>query len=311
MKILVVGAGATGGYFGSRLAQAGHEVTFLVRKKRAQHLSQTGLVVHAFDGTFTFKPELILAEQLANKQWDLVLIAVKNHQLAELVEQLRPAVGAATTVLPILNGMGHLTVLQQAFGDRVIGGLCQIYATLNEQQEVVQYTALDRLHFGALTPTQIATVTHIAEQLQDVNFALKLSEDIQSEMWEKWLFLSVLGAATSLARGNTQQIVSAKGGASLIAGLFAEVLAIITAAGYQQRPAIVAKLLATLSDPNTPLVSSLYRDLIAGNATESEAIIGALIEKADQFQQPAVLLNACWVQLQVAETSRLALASKS
>ncbi|MBT0731353.1 ketopantoate reductase family protein [Rosenbergiella nectarea] len=299
MKILVVGAGATGGYFGARLAQAGHEVAFLVREGRAQQLADEGLVVKGFHDTVNLTPTLLTAETLTDNAWQLIILAVKHPHLAQVIEQIRPAVSDKTYILPLLNGMDHIAALQHQYGDRVLGGLCQIYATLNAKNEIEQLTSLHRISFGALFPAQQKGVMALAQQLEGVVFTLQVSDDITSEMWEKYLFLSTLGAVTCLARADTQRILSTPGGAQYIETLFNEVLTIIEAAGYQPRTKVINQLLKTLLNTETPLVSSLYRDVMAGNVSESRAIVGALVERAAVTQQPIPVLQACWVQLQL------------
>ena len=295
-----MGAGATGGYFGAQLQQAGHDVTFLVRPARAQQLAEQGLVIKGFHQTITLTPNIIVAEQLPDRPWPLIILAVKHPHLDTVIKQIRPAVGQQTFILPLLNGMTHLDRLQQQFGDRVLGGLCQLYATLNSQQHIEQLTPLHRLRFGALSPHQQAEVVSLAEQLQGVSFSLQASDDILSDMWEKYLFLSTLGAATCLARGDTQRILATRGGQAYLSELYAEVLSVMSAAGYQPRPQSVNTLRRTLLNPDTPLVSSLYRDVIMGSkASESEAIIGTLVGLADTHQLAVPVLRACWVQLQV------------
>jgi len=305
MKILIVGAGATGGYFGARLAQAGHEVTFLVRDRRARQLADDGLVIKGFNDSFNLTPKILTAETLTDDSWQLIILAVKHPHLTQVIEQIRPAVSHNTFILPLLNGMEHIAALQHHYGDRILGGLCQIYATLNDQNEIEQLTALHRISFGALHPAQQEGVTSLAQQLEGVGFTLQASNDITSEMWEKYLFLSTLGAATCLARADTQRILSTYGGAQYIEALFNEVLTIISAAGYQPRSQMVDQLLATLLNPKTPLVSSLYRDVMAGNVSEGQAIVGALVERATAAQQSTPVLRACWVQLQLVDKKQI------
>lgn len=300
MKILVVGAGATGGYFGSRLQQAGHEVTFLVRAARAEQLTEHGLVINGPQEQFTVTPRCLTAEQLEGETWPLIIVAVKHQHLAEVIRTLPPAVGASSLIVPLLNGMQHIALLQQAFGQSVVGGLCQIYARLSQYGEIEQLSPLHRLSFGALHPSQCATVKEVGMRLQNVGFSLTTSADITSEMWEKYLFLGTLGASTCLAGADTRAIIASQGGAAYIDCLFTEILAVITAAGYQPRSAVVSQLRSTLLNPNTPLVSSLYRDVTAGKPSESQPIIGDLVRHADTHHLPASLLRASWVRLQLA-----------
>src|SRR3979490_1093327 len=139
MRILVVGAGAIGGYFGGRLLQAGRDVTFLLRPKRAAELASAGLVIRSPNGDVTLKnPPTVQADKLAGK-FDVVLLSCKAFDLDDAIKSFAPAVGPQTSIIPLLNGMSHLNVLDDKFGrGRVLGGLCAIAATLNEKGGVVQ-----------------------------------------------------------------------------------------------------------------------------------------------------------------------------
>src|SRR5215475_12135727 len=137
MRILVVGAGAIGGYFGGRLLQAGQDITFLVRPKRAAELASAGLVIKSPGGDVTLKnPPAVQADKLTEK-FDVVLLSCKAFDLHDALKSFAPAVGPNTAIIPVLNGMRHLEVLEQRFGaGRVRGGLCTIAAALNEEREV-------------------------------------------------------------------------------------------------------------------------------------------------------------------------------
>ncbi len=306
MRILVVGAGSTGGYFGACLARHGRDVTFLVREKRAAALEKHGLVVHADAGRFAIQPQLLKAGEISGP-FDLILLTVKSFGLSQAIHDITPAVGEQTLILPVLNGMRHISTLAEVFGkDKVLGGLCKIHSTLNEQGEILQMSALHQLYYGEQDGSDSARVRQLDAVLSDCGFDNRLSMTIQNDMWEKWLLLSTLGAVTCLSRGNTQQVVRSAGGGVLLQSLFSEVLAVITACGYQPRPAVIAGTLQMLSNPETPLTSSMYRDLDQGFSVEADQIIGDLVDRANAHAVPVPLLNAVYVNLQVYQQTRQA-----
>src|SRR3979490_599013 len=149
MRILVVGAGAIGRYFGGRMLQAGRDVTFLVRPRRAAELADPGLVIKSPIGDATLKnPPTVQADKLSEK-FDVVLLSCKAFDLDDAIKSFAPAAGPQTAIIPLLNGMRHLDVLDNKFGrERVLGGLCAIAVTLNEQREVVHLAPLQSLTFG-------------------------------------------------------------------------------------------------------------------------------------------------------------------
>jgi len=299
MRILMAGAGATGGYFGARLAQAGQDVTFLVRERRFQQLQMNGLVLQTPQGTEKLEPQLIQARSLSD-HYDLIIITVKSFALEQLMEDIAPAVGPDTLIMPILNGMRHIATLQQRFGDdKVIGGLCKINATLGESGEVIQMTPLHQLYYGALDGNNDARLQRVDAALRTSQVDNRFSDNIMDELWEKWLLLSTLGAVCCLARGDTQQILTTRGGEALLQGIFSEILAVISAEGYQPRPAVTARIFELLNNPETPMTSSMYRDLTQGFDIEADQVIGDLLLRAKRKGLMTPLLNAVDVNLQV------------
>jgi 2-dehydropantoate 2-reductase len=299
MRILMAGAGATGGYFGARLIQAGQDVTFLVRERRYQQLQTHGLVLQTLQGTEKFQPQLIQASTLKS-HYDLIIVTVKSFALDQVMDDITPAVGPATLIMPILNGMRHIATLQQRFGeDKVIGGLCKINATLGDQGEVIQMTPLHQLLYGALDGNNDARLQRVDAALRDCQVDTLFSDNIMDELWEKWLLLSTLGAVCCLARGNTQQILTSRGGEALLQGVFTEILSVITAEGYQPRPAVTARIFELLNNPATPMTSSMYRDLTQGSDIEADQVIGDLLLRAKRNGLATPLLNAVDVNLQV------------
>jgi len=299
MRILMAGAGATGGYFGARLAQAGQDVTFLVRERRYQQLQARGLVLQTPQGTEKLQPQLTQANTLTG-HYDLIIVTVKSFALDQVMDDIAPAVGPDSLIMPILNGMRHIATLQQRFGeDKVIGGLCKINATLGDEGEVIQLTPLHQLLYGALDGNNDARLQRVDAALRDCQVDTLFSDNIMDELWEKWLLLSTLGAVCCLARGNTQQILTSRGGEALLQGIFAEILSVITAEGYQPRPAVTARIFELLNNPSTPMTSSMYRDLTQGFDIEADQVIGDLLLRAKRNGLSTPLLNAVDVNLQV------------
>src|SRR3954469_6729228 len=213
MRILVVGAGAIGGYFGGRLLQGGRAVTFLVRPRRAGELASAGLVIKSPNGDVTLKnPPTVQADKLTEK-FDVILLRCKAFDLEAAMKSFAPAVGPQTSIIPMLNGMLHLDILDNKFGrERVLGGLCAIAATLNEAREVVQLAPMQSLNFGERDGTMSDRVRAIAKVMTNGITGAVVSANIVQEMWEKWVFLSTLAAATCLMRTSVGNILAAPGG---------------------------------------------------------------------------------------------------
>src|SRR5215470_13433242 len=197
MRVLVLGAGAIGGYFGGRMLQAGRDVTFLVRPKRAGELASAGLVIKSPNGDVTLKnPPTVQADTIKDP-FDVVLLSCKAFDLEDAIKSFAPAVGPNTSIIPMLNGMSHLDALDRKFGkDRVLGGLCAIAVTLNEKREVVQLAPMQSLSFGERDGKTSDRVKAIAETFAKGNCGAAPSEHAMQDMWEKWVFLASLAAST-------------------------------------------------------------------------------------------------------------------
>jgi 2-dehydropantoate 2-reductase len=275
-RILIVGAGAVGGYFGGRLVQAGRDATFLSREARAKQLRSTGLSLRTLDGDSTFPVRTVTAGELRG-DWDLVLLAVKSFALEGALDDLAPAVGDSTLVLPTLNGMRHLDLLDERFGaEKVLGGACVIFAQLEPDGGVRQLRGTASLAYGSRTGHDLAAVD---AALGGAGFANRLSTTITLDMWEKWILLAAGGALTCLLRGSVGQIVEA-GGAHVARSLLDECSAVAAAHGFAPRAKYRDWAEATLTEAGSGFTTSMYRDLLAGAPLEADQIVGDLIARA-------------------------------
>ena len=148
MRVLVIGAGALGGYFGACMARAGRNVTFLVRPGRAEQLAQNGLRLFSPHGDFTVAATTVIASDL-REPFDLILVGVKAYSLNEAMDQFAPAVGPETMILPILNGIAHLDTMSNRFGrERVLGGMAYISARLDDSGSIFLMNSNHDLTYG-------------------------------------------------------------------------------------------------------------------------------------------------------------------
>ena len=282
MRILVVGAGATGGYFGARLLEAGRDVTFLVRPARAEKLAAQGLSVRSPVGDLHIDaPKTVTADGLAGAgPFDLVLLSAKAYDLDTVVADVAPAVGAGTAVLPILNGLRHLDVLDRAFGaEKVLGGSCGIVATLTRDGEIRQMTELHTLTYGERDGTRSERIARIEAQMEGVRFQARASDKILLEMWEKWVFLATLAGATTLMRSAVGDIVAAPGGPAFIEALHDECQAVAVANGYGAREKVFAGARKMLTAEGSAMTASMLRDIEGNARIEADHIVGDLIER--------------------------------
>lgn len=305
MRILVVGAGAIGGYFGGRLLQAGEDVTFLVRPRRAAELASAGLVIKSPTGDVTLKnPPVVQADALKEK-FDVVLLSCKAYDLEDAINSFAPAVGPQTSIIPLLNGMLHLDVLDNRFGrERVLGGLCAIAVTLNEQREVVQLQPMQSLTFGERDGKMSTRVRAIAEVFAKGNFGSIASEIIIQDMWEKWVFLATLAACTTLMRAPIGVMMAVPGGKDFVLGVLDEITAIATAQGHAPRAAFAERIRGMLTAEGSQMTASMFRDIKAGAQVEADHVIGDLIVRGDAAKVPVPKLRVAYTQLKAYQKQR-------
>lgn len=304
MRILVVGAGATGGYFGARLAQAGQDVTFLLREKRALAVQRDGLTVHSPHGDFHFQPSVLHASQLTGP-YDLILLTVKSFGLEAAIKDIAPVVGEDTMILPVLNGMKHIETLSQRFGEHaLLGGLCKINATLDADGHIHQMTPMHQIYYGELSGEKTARIQRVDQAFKEAGFDAFLSETIMTDLWEKWLLLCSFGAITCTMHGNIGQVASAPGGTEFATGIVNEALTTMKAFGYAERAAAVAKVKEAVTDKHSEQTSSMYRDMTQGNPVEADQIVGDLVERAIRVGINVPLLQAAYTHLCVYQKNR-------
>lgn len=310
MRILVIGAGAVGGYFGGRLAAAGRDVTFLVREGRAEQLRRNGLQIFDVYGDVTVPAsalKLLTADALKARaeSFDLILLSTKAYSLESAMVDFAPAVGSGTAILPLLNGMRHLEMLEGRFGaETVLGGATYISTDMDAEGGVHSMTRLHDLNFGERDKAVSERVRAIEATLTGAGFEVRLRENIVATMWQKWTLLASLGAITCLMRGSIGAVAAAPGGVETAQAIIAECVAIATANGYAPEDAAAqATTEQRLVEPGSPLTASMYRDLQKSARVEADQILGDLLERGRKFSVEAPLLRAAYAQLSVYSAS--------
>jgi len=309
MRVLVIGAGALGGYYGACLVRAGRDVTFLVRGTRAEQLRRDGLKVVSPHGDFAVQPKLVMANDL-EEPFDVVLVGVKAYSLDDAMSQFAPAVGTGTMILPILNGLKHLDALTARFGARcVLGGLANVSAGLDAEGRVVQFMANQTIVFGEIEGALSERALALETLLQVPGIDVRASEAITHDMWEKFVQLSTIAGITCLMRASIGDILAVPNGEQSIFRLFAECCAVATASGYEPRAPFIEfdrKLFTTL---DSPLKASMLRDIERGSVTESEHILGDMANRARTLGIETPLLDLARAHVAAYEVGRRRAAS--
>jgi 2-dehydropantoate 2-reductase len=302
VRILVVGAGSIGGYFGSRLIAAGRDVTFMVRARRAAQLRSNGLKVISPLGDLDLPTPPLVSAGSIEEIYDLIVLGIKSYDLEGSIADFAAAMGPASYVLPLLNGLRHLDVLDARFGaQRVLGGLARISSTLDADGRIHQLGTFNGLAFGSRRGGR-ADIDRVAETLRVPGFEAQLSADILHEMWEKWVFIAAAAASTSLMRATVGDIVAA-GAQEIPERLLEESSAIAAANGFTPRESAINIGRSILTTPGSGFTASMLRDIENGARIEADHIVGDLLARAPKTL-PTPLLATAYAHLRAYEARR-------
>ncbi|MBA4494027.1 ketopantoate reductase family protein [Paenactinomyces guangxiensis] len=303
MRVLIVGAGAVGGYFGGRLVEKGADVTFLVRERRKQELDRHGLVIKSVHGDAALKVKTLLSGQPADP-FDLILLSVKAYHLGQTLASLQPYVGKNTAILPLLNGISHLQEIKKHFGEEVLlGGLCFIESTLNAQGQVEQYSAIHEIVFGELHGETTERVRQIGQLFAGANMQARHSRQIKVEMWKKYIFINAMSGLTSLMRSSIGPILASPFGRETYLRFLHEIVAI----ARTQEPSLPAdlaeRILSNMEKLEPAMKSSMLRDMEKGLPIETDHLHGALIQLAAK-KMDLPLLKTVYSTLKIYQNGR-------
>lgn len=306
MRILVVGAGAIGGYFGGRLLEKGEDVTFLVREKRKQQLEKYGLLAQSVHGDMTFpEPKTIKAGEKADA-FDVILLSTKAYHLEGAIEDIRPFTGDSTLILPLLNGIAHMDQLTAAFGAaNVLGGLCFIETTLGENGKVIQTSPVHDFVFGERSGEKTERILKLQEAFSGTKANFRLSENIEQEMWHKYLFISTLSGVTSLFRSPIGPIRDQAFGLNTVKIVLKEASAVMRGLDAPLADGIEDAQVQKINEMGYEMKSSLQRDMEKQQAIEADHFFGYLLKKAELLDLDAPVIGAIYANLKVYEKNSL------
>jgi 2-dehydropantoate 2-reductase len=306
MRLLVLGAGAIGGYFGGRLAECGVDVTFLVRPARREQLDRDGLRIQSPLGDYRGKVQTVLSTEL-EPRYDFVLLTCKAYDLESAMDSVAPAMTGTCAVVPMLNGVAHFDTLDARFGrESVMGGTCAIGVALGSDGVIRHSDAVQRITFGERDRSVTARAHAFADAFGKTKVTWELAEDIEQNIWEKIVFLSALAATTCLFRANVRELIAAPGGREAVERALAVNIEIATREGHVPRAAAIEMARKRLTDPEGTWSSSMLHDLEKGGRVESDHIIGWMLARARSYGLDDTMLSMAFTHLKAYEVRRAA-----
>ncbi len=305
MKILILGAGAVGGYWGARLHQAGIDVTFLLREKRAETVRRNGLVVKSAKSGDAVLPVKVVTAAGEGGPYEVIILACKGYDLPSAMDAIAPAVGAGTTIVPILNGHIHFATLDARFGkDKVAGGLARISGMLGPNGEIL-HSGASGVSFGERDgrPPRAALV-ELDQACRRAGIEGGLNPNINQDLWDKWIMLGSIAGMCSAMRGTVGDIAESEDGAAIMGEILEECRKVALAEGYPPSDKVVAAIKASLTQKGGKSVASILGDIEKGGAVEGRQIVGDMLARARKHGLAAPTLRFAYAHLQTYEARR-------
>ncbi len=304
MRLLILGAGGIGGYFGARIHAAGGDVTFLVRPARAALLRESGLRVFSPFGDLEIAPKLVTQPEL-RASFDAIILSCKAYDLDSAMDDIAPAVGERTLILPLLNGVRHIERLAARFGEnRVLGGVAQAALMVTPEGGIRHFNKIHQLIAGVRSQPAPPEWAELSAILANAGFEFIPSEDIGQAMWNKFVFWSALAGATCTLRANIGEILQTSSGREFITGLIDECARIARTAGHALSDAQLETCRGRLTEKDSVLAASMLRDIERGGPTEAEHTLGDLVARADANGIRAHCLRLAYSNMQAYEIRR-------
>lgn len=306
MRILMLGAGAVGGYFGARIHQAGGDVTFLTRPSRANYLVANGLHVHSPLGNIHITPKIITsAKDCAVGKFDVVILSCKAYDLDSAIDAFASVLEPQGVVIPMLNGFAHLDKLDTQFGrEKVLGGFAHLGVMMAPEGEIRHLNDFHRMVIGCRTKSISPFIHFLVELLARSGIDFSLSKNIESEMWDKFIFLSTLVGATCTMRSTIGEILHTHSGKEFILGLFDECVAIAKKFGHTPDQESLTSYRNQLIIRDSLSTASMLRDIEQNRKTEADHIIGDMIRRAEAVGVDTPILKIAYSHLQAYEIRR-------
>jgi 2-dehydropantoate 2-reductase len=305
MRFLSLGAGAIGGYFGGRLVEGGSDVTFLVRERRKAQLSAEGLKIESAFGSFSSPVSALTASEALGQSWDVIFVTCKAYDLPTAIDTLRPAMGPSTAVLPFLNGLDHIEILNREFGrERVLGGIAKIAATLRPDGVIEHLNDWRAITFGEQNGEMSSRVTALKAAFDETSVLASAVPNIMQIMWEKLVHLATVAGMTTLMRSAVGEIASVPGGSEMLIKFLELNATIASREGFPISEASLQEYRCLFRDTTSTYKASMLRDIERNGPIEADHIIGFVLDCAVRHGLDVTMHRLVYANLKAYEARR-------
>ncbi|MEH6407368.1 MAG: 2-dehydropantoate 2-reductase, partial [Leeuwenhoekiella sp.] len=275
MNILIYGIGGVGGYFGGKLAKTNHNVTFIARGAHLEAIKRNGLEVKSVNGNFTAIPDLATDDLTEITTPDLVILGVKSWQVSASAKALQPYLRPETVILPLQNGADNIEKLLKIVPkNQILGGLCRIISYVKEPG-VIEHPAFEPIViFGEIDNSKSERVLEIKKVFDEAGFTNKIADDIEAEIWKKFLFICTISGLGGLTRVPIGKIRESEYLYKVMQDTANEILAVAKARGINISETDVENTFKGINNQNPETTASTQRDITDGKPSELENFNG-------------------------------------
>ncbi len=297
MRVLIVGAGGVGGYFGAKLARAGTAVTFLARGAHLEAMRRDGLRIRsAVEGEWIVKTDAV-ADVAGQPIADVVLFCVKSFDTESAAAAIRPVIGPHTAVVSLQNGVDNEETLARALGaGHAVGGVAYVFATI-ESPGVIAHRLGGRVAFGELDGRPSPRLERLLAAFAAASVPADLVTDIRRSLWEKYLMISAQAGMTGITRAPIGEIRAVPESWRMYRLIVEELAAIARASGVPLGQETVESVMATAAALAPEALSSLHHDLVQGRRLELEALHGHAVRLGQRLGVPTPTVLAVYAAL--------------
>ncbi|HEY9222143.1 MAG TPA: 2-dehydropantoate 2-reductase [Lutibacter sp.] len=279
MNIVIYGTGGVGGYFGARLAQAGNTVTFIARGKHLEAIQKNGLQLKSPKGDYLVFPANATANIADVTDIDLILVCIKTWQLEAAAKEINRVLNEKTMVISLLNGVNNAEVLGSVIEKKhLLGGLCKVVSKIEDFGIINHLSFEPTIVFGELDNVKTERAILLEKVFLNAGFTTKLAENIQTEIWSKFLFISTISAIGALTRATVGELMASPQLKKMMREIADEIVAVAKAKGVYLSETMVEKQFQMIESQPYNTTSSLQRDMMEGKPSELEAQTGTVVK---------------------------------
>jgi len=298
MKIVIMGTGGVGGYYGGLLSQAGQDVTFIARGAHLQAIREKGLHIKSVHGNFTVSPAHATDTPSLVGPVDLILFTTKTYQTDDAAQLIKPMVGKDTTLVSLQNGVDAADRIGAAVGmEHMLGGTTWLSASVEAPGVIGQYSQFRRIALGELDGMTTPRLNAVADALQKTGATVEKTDNILKVLWSKFVFIAPVMAMGSLTRVTFGEYRGVPEARAVLTGAISEVAAVAKARGITLDHDVVDKTLAFIDSSEPGIKPSMQRDVESGRLSELESMIGVVVRMGAQYNVPTPVMRFAYAML--------------